>query len=503
MPRDPRHDILFEEVKIGPKTMRNRFYQSPHCTSLGTEFPLAHAHLRAMKAEGGWAVVNTEYCSVHPSSDSTPLLGSRLWDEEDVRKLEVMVDMAHEQDSLAGVELWAGGFVAGNLESRMPARGAAQATETGTYAGGCYALDKAGIREVQQQYVDASKRAAQAGFDIINVQGSENGAIVTHFLMSRHNQRTDEYGGSFENRARFWLETLEQIREAVGDQCAITTRLCADALNDSPLGIRAEVEALRLHRPRRSPGRLLGPTDRRLGRRGLGRRGRRPLALQARVASARPHRGGPQGDEEARRRGRALHQPRHDGRGGPVGGHRDHRGGAPVDRRPVPAEEDRGGPLRRDPRVHRLQHLRLALPPKRSDHLHAERDLGRGVPARLASGEVHEGRQQRSHRSGRRRRPGRDGVRAGPGRARDGPRPPRRRARRARRCAANDRGLSPPRRVGPRHQLPPDRARSPAQRRRDPGQVALSRRDARVRRRDRDHRDRLLLARRRGKPRTA
>src|SRR5690242_3940604 len=121
MPRDPRHDILFEEVRIGPKTMRNRFYQAPHCTSLGTEFPSAHAHLRGMKAEGGWAVVNTEYCSVHPSSDSTPLLGARLWDEEDVRKLAVMVDRVHEHGALAGVELWSGGFVAGNLESRMPA----------------------------------------------------------------------------------------------------------------------------------------------------------------------------------------------------------------------------------------------------------------------------------------------------------------------------------------------------------------------------------------------
>lgn len=242
MSRDPRHDILFEEVRIGPKTMRNRFYQSPHCTSLGTEFPLAHAHLRRMKAEGGWAVVNTEYCSVHPSSDSTPLLGSRLWDEEDVRKLEVMVDLAHEEGALVGVELWAGGFVAGNLESRMPARGVGQQTETGTYAGGCYALDKAGIREIQRQYVDAAKRARQAGFDIINIQGAENGAIPQHFLMARYNQRTDEYGGSFENRARFWLETLEQVRAAVGDDCAITTRLCADTLNDSPLGIRAGVE---------------------------------------------------------------------------------------------------------------------------------------------------------------------------------------------------------------------------------------------------------------------
>ena len=58
-----------------------------------------------------------------------------------------------------------------------------------------------------------------------------------------HNQRTDEYGGSLENRARFWLETLEQVREAVGGDCAITARLCIDSLNDSPLGIRAADEA--------------------------------------------------------------------------------------------------------------------------------------------------------------------------------------------------------------------------------------------------------------------
>ncbi|MHB8532146.1 MAG: oxidoreductase, partial [Solirubrobacteraceae bacterium] len=73
MARDPRHDVLFEPVQLGPRTMRNRFYQSPHCTSFGAELPGAQAHIRGMKAEGGWAAVNTEFCSVHPSSDSRPL----------------------------------------------------------------------------------------------------------------------------------------------------------------------------------------------------------------------------------------------------------------------------------------------------------------------------------------------------------------------------------------------------------------------------------------------
>jgi len=242
MPRDPRHDILFEPVALGPRTMRNRFYQSPHCTSFGAELPGGQAYVRAMKAEGGWAAVNTEFCSVHPSSDSRPLVSARLWDDDDARNLSLMADLAHEHGALAGVELWHGGCVAGNLETRLPARSVSQMTDESMYSTSCYELDKAGIREIQGHYVAAARRARAVGFDIINVHGAECGAITQHFLMAKFNRRTDEYGGSFENRARFWLETIEQVREAVGDDCAITARLCVDTLNDSPLGIRAAEE---------------------------------------------------------------------------------------------------------------------------------------------------------------------------------------------------------------------------------------------------------------------
>jgi dimethylamine/trimethylamine dehydrogenase len=240
MSRDPRHDILFEPVPIGPVTMRNRFYQSPHCTSFGAEVPSAHAYLRGMKAEGGWAVTNTEFCSVHPSSDSRPLISARLWDEADARNLKPMADMAHEYDSLAGVELWHGGGIAGNLETRIAAGGVSQMAEWGVSG---YELNKDDIRRIQGYYVDAAKRARDVGFDIVNIHGAEGGAITAHFLMAKSNNRTDEYGGSLENRARFWTETLELVREAVGEDCAVTARLCIDTYNDSPLGIRAAEEA--------------------------------------------------------------------------------------------------------------------------------------------------------------------------------------------------------------------------------------------------------------------
>jgi dimethylamine/trimethylamine dehydrogenase len=243
MARDPRHDVLFEPVPIGPKTLRNRFYQSPHCTSFGAELPGPQAHIRAVKAEGGWAAVNTEFCSIHPSSDSRPLVSARLWDDEDARNLGKMAELAHEHGALAGVELWHGGCVAGNLESRMPARSVSQMTDDGLYATSCYELDKAGIREIQGWYVAAAKRARDVGFDMINIEGAECGALTQHFLMSKFNRRTDEYGGSLANRARFWFEVTEQVREAVGDDCAVTMRLCIDTLNDNPLGIRAAEEA--------------------------------------------------------------------------------------------------------------------------------------------------------------------------------------------------------------------------------------------------------------------
>ena len=77
---DPTHAILFEPVRIGPVTAPNRFYQTPHATGLGWQRPQAGAALRGMKAEGGWGVVCTEYCSIHPTSDDSPHGFLTLWD---------------------------------------------------------------------------------------------------------------------------------------------------------------------------------------------------------------------------------------------------------------------------------------------------------------------------------------------------------------------------------------------------------------------------------------
>ena len=86
MQRDPRYDILFEPVRIGPVTAKNRFFQVPHCNGMGHAMPEAHAAMRAAKAEGGWAVVSTEECEIHPSGDISPYVEARLWDDQDITR---------------------------------------------------------------------------------------------------------------------------------------------------------------------------------------------------------------------------------------------------------------------------------------------------------------------------------------------------------------------------------------------------------------------------------
>jgi dimethylamine/trimethylamine dehydrogenase len=243
--RDPKYDVLFEPVRVGPKTMRNRFYQSAHCMGGGSDNPGLQAHFRAMKAEGGWAAVSTEYCAIAPESDDVPRVSARLWDEGDVRNLSVMCDMLHEHETLAAVELWHGGPAGGGGEARVPRRGA---SETSLSFGGkltnCKEMDKDDIREVQRYYVRAAELARRTGFDIVTLYAAHGATLIHQFLLPLFNRRSDEYGGNFENRARFGREVLELVREAVGDNCAVTCRFGVDTL-DAPiglghLGIRAE-----------------------------------------------------------------------------------------------------------------------------------------------------------------------------------------------------------------------------------------------------------------------
>ena len=108
MARDPRYDPLFEPIELGPVTAPNRFYQVPHCSGMGYQRPQMMAAMRGIKAEGGWGVVCTEYCSIHASSDDNPYPSASLCDDDDLRNLRLMTDAVHAQGSLAARRAYCG-----------------------------------------------------------------------------------------------------------------------------------------------------------------------------------------------------------------------------------------------------------------------------------------------------------------------------------------------------------------------------------------------------------
>jgi dimethylamine/trimethylamine dehydrogenase len=225
--RDPRYDILFEPLKIGPVTAKNRFYQVPHCTGSGWNRPRILAGLREVKAEGGWGVVNTEYCSVHPSFDDPPHPCASLWDDGDIKSHALMTEKVHAHGALAGVELCLGGARMANLDTRETPLSVGSLPNLAGNPFQTRAMDLEDIREVRRWHRNAALRAKQAGFDIAYVYAT-HGYLLSQFMSPTTNTRVDHYGGALENRIRLVREIIEDTKDAVGDTMAIAVRFSAE-----------------------------------------------------------------------------------------------------------------------------------------------------------------------------------------------------------------------------------------------------------------------------------
>lgn len=242
MARNTPYDILFEPVKIGPVTAKNRFYQAPHCNGMGRTFPSSMAAMRGVKAEGGWAVISTEQIEIHPTSDITPSTEGRMWTDEDIPYLARMCDAVHEHNALASIELVHNGQWAANLYSReVPIFPTHMPMAEGSYPVQARAMDKADIRAYRRWHLDAVKRAKQAGFDIICCYAGHNLSLAGMFMLNRYNFRTDEYGGCLENRVRLFREIIEETKDEVGDTMGVIVRFAVDELMGSA-GLEADKE---------------------------------------------------------------------------------------------------------------------------------------------------------------------------------------------------------------------------------------------------------------------
>ena len=239
-----RYDILFQPIQIGPVTAPNRFYQVPHCNGFGWRMPQGMATMRDMKAEGGWGVVCTEETEIHYTSDLSPYFEGRIWDDGDIPVWQLMTEAVHKYGALAGIELTYNSHDAANLYSRAAAFGPRSMGITGGGGfepGQCRAATKDDLRQVRKWHRNAAIRAKKAGFDIIYCYAAHNMTLAFH-LLSKDNDRADEYGGSLENRVRFFRELIEDTKDAVGDTCAVAVRFAVDELLGSE-GMQHDGEA--------------------------------------------------------------------------------------------------------------------------------------------------------------------------------------------------------------------------------------------------------------------
>ena len=232
---------LFEPLTIRNLTLRNRIWVAPMCqysvfAEDGVPTPWHLVHLGAL-ATGGSALVITEATAVTAEGRISPR-DTGIWTDAQRDAWRPVVDFLHSQGAAAGIQL----AHAGRKGSTYPAWGYEQHGTVAQTDGGWQtesasalpfpgydapvALDHDGIDAVVAAFTAAALRSLDAGFDLLELHAA-HGYLLHQFLSPLSNQRTDEYGGSLENRARLLLRVVRSVRDAVGSDVPLLVRFSA------------------------------------------------------------------------------------------------------------------------------------------------------------------------------------------------------------------------------------------------------------------------------------
>ena len=247
---DPRYAPLFEPLKIGPVTAPNRFVAVPYALGFSDLMPNGAMGFRETRAEGGWGIVAMQLTEIDPTSDLSGLRYERLWDDHDTRRHAASVARIKAHGALASVELAHTGIRSRGISNGYPAMGPSILPTLKPDAPFmARAMDLSDIRALRVNHRAAVRRARQAGYDIAYVYAAHDASILWHFLSPVYNQRSDAYGGSFENRLRLLREVLEDAQDEARGEMAIALRFAVHEAS-GPKAIlhdgegRAVVEAL-------------------------------------------------------------------------------------------------------------------------------------------------------------------------------------------------------------------------------------------------------------------
>ncbi len=222
---------LFSPLRIGSRETRNRIVSTPHTTGFGVGgFPQERwrAYEREKARGGAGTIMMFGSASVHPSSPVAAAGGVEYWDPAIVPHLRAIADDVHAFGALclAQVSHWGRGGDGRYADEPLLAP---SDEPDETHHGIPRALTKGEIRTLVDAFGQAARHVKAGGYDGIDLS-CWGGHLTEQFLSPVSNRRTDEYGGSLENRLRFCLETLEAVRAAVGPELIVGARLTGDQM---------------------------------------------------------------------------------------------------------------------------------------------------------------------------------------------------------------------------------------------------------------------------------
>ena len=232
---------IFSPLSIRSTTFRNRLWVPALCQysvekrdGVPTDWHLVHLGAFAM---GGAGLIMTEATAVAPNGRISPH-DTGIWNQTQVEAWSRITAFLHERGAVAGMQLAHAGRKASTHRGWAPEKTGTVSVDDGGWptvapsaiAFGDYAVPSAlsveEIHAVVAEFAAAAKRAVTAGFDLVEVHAA-HGYLAHQFLSPLSNLRTDEYGGSLENRARFVLEIVAAVREAVGNELPVFVRFSA------------------------------------------------------------------------------------------------------------------------------------------------------------------------------------------------------------------------------------------------------------------------------------
>jgi 2,4-dienoyl-CoA reductase (NADPH2) len=237
LPGEKKYPNIFSPIQIGKSWAKNRIKYASTETNFNygdgfvSEKELAYIEAHA---RGGSGIVTTQGAYTDPRGEGQGYVGMMgIWDDKFIPGLKKMADVIHQGDALACLQLMHCGRVGGiNLPYTVGPSAIKQRLRR------FRPQRKMSIPEIEeciQEHIDGARRAAEAGYDIIEISGIV-GYLISNFISKFTNWRSDEYGGDIRGRCTFMRKIIEGIRQEIGPDIALGIRLCAWEMLDDVEG---------------------------------------------------------------------------------------------------------------------------------------------------------------------------------------------------------------------------------------------------------------------------